>query len=105
MVVLTSIPRSEAEKQEISKSVNLLRSPTATNAVSYRKLHKVTEEAIQQLYWAYRKKADYPGIYLPDEESGHVTTNAILHGLGLVGSTWDRIWIAPGTEISRRYCI
>jgi hypothetical protein len=86
--VLVSTPGNEAEKKENSRSKPYLYCRKIANVGSYQQLYKITAEAIQQLYWACRTKADFPGV-LPDESSGHVTTNAILHGLGLVGSTCD----------------
>jgi len=43
---------------------------------------EVTDEALQRLYWACRKKSDFPGN-VPDESNGFVTTAAVLDGLGI----------------------
>ncbi|OQU95666.1 hypothetical protein CLAIMM_01847 [Cladophialophora immunda] len=47
-------------------------------------MRKVTDEALQRLYWACRRKEDFPGN-LPNESKGTVTTKDILEGLGLIG--------------------
>jgi len=43
---------------------------------------EATDEALQRLYWACRKKSDFPGN-IPDESNGFVTTAAVLDGLGI----------------------
>jgi len=40
------------------------------------------EEALQRLYWACRRRLDFPGN-IPDEFRGVVTTAAVLEGLGI----------------------
>ncbi|KAK5048790.1 hypothetical protein LTR69_011289 [Exophiala sideris] len=42
-----------------------------------------TNEALQQMYWACRLGTGFPGK-IPDESTGVVPTDAILHGLGLM---------------------
>ncbi|KIW11306.1 hypothetical protein PV08_10606 [Exophiala spinifera] len=51
---------------------------------SYCRMRDVYDEAVQRLYWACRRRRDFPGD-VPDESMGAVTTDAILHGLGLIG--------------------
>jgi hypothetical protein len=41
-------------------------------------------EALQQMYWACRRRPDFPGD-VPEEPTGLVTTDAILRELGLMG--------------------
>ncbi|KAJ9612341.1 hypothetical protein H2200_003938 [Cladophialophora chaetospira] len=45
-------------------------------------MQDVIEEAIQRLYWACRDGRGFPGV-VPNEDSGRVSTDAILRGLGL----------------------
>jgi len=45
-------------------------------------MREATDEALQRLYWACRKKSDFPGN-VPDESNGFVTTAAVLDGLGI----------------------
>jgi len=49
----------------------------------YLQMSEVTDEALQRLYWACRRRENFPGD-VPDESKGQITTNAILRGLGLV---------------------
>jgi hypothetical protein len=49
-------------------------------------MREVTKEAIQRLYWACRRKEDFPGD-IPDESTGEITTDSILRGLGLIDSS------------------
>lgn len=57
-------------------------------AYSYWQMREITDEAIQRLYWACRKRAGFPGV-VPRESNGIVPTSAILHGLGLIGPHMD----------------
>jgi len=56
--------------------------------VSYFRMRKVMDEALQRLYWACRRQQGFPGN-LPDETKGPVTTAEILEGLGLIGREMD----------------
>ncbi|KAL2404829.1 hypothetical protein ABEF93_007827 [Exophiala dermatitidis] len=49
----------------------------------YWRMQSVTEEALQRLYWASRRRTGFPGTVC-DESKGYVTTDEILRGLGLV---------------------
>lgn len=46
-------------------------------------MQQVMDEALQQLYWACRRKFGFPGE-IPDESTGVITTDAILKGLGFM---------------------
>ena len=48
----------------------------------YWGMQDIIDEALQRLYWACREGRGFPGV-IPDENSGHVPTDAILRGLGL----------------------
>ncbi|KAK5020899.1 hypothetical protein LTS07_011364 [Exophiala sideris] len=51
-------------------------------------MREVLDEAIQRLYWACRRKTNFPGD-VPDESTGVVTTDVILRGLRLSGPGLD----------------
>lgn len=53
-------------------------------------MREVIDEALQTLYWACREGRGFPGT-IPDESSGHVSTDAILNGLGLTPPAVERI--------------
>jgi hypothetical protein len=46
-------------------------------------MFKVMDKALQQLYWACRRKDGFPGVP-PDEGTGTISTNDILEALGLI---------------------
>ncbi|OAP65376.1 hypothetical protein AYL99_01348 [Fonsecaea erecta] len=48
----------------------------------YYQMREVTDLALQQLYWASRRRTGFPGD-IPDESKGEVSTTEILKGLGL----------------------
>ncbi|KEF61405.1 uncharacterized protein A1O9_02971, partial [Exophiala aquamarina CBS 119918] len=49
----------------------------------YWEMRDIVDEALQSLYWACREGRGFPGV-IPDESNGHVSTDAILRGLGFV---------------------
>jgi hypothetical protein len=51
-------------------------------------MREVTDSALQQLYWACRRRSGFPGE-IPNETSGSVTTANILKGLGLLKPDFD----------------
>lgn len=53
-------------------------------------MREVIDEALQSLYWACREGRGFPGT-IPDETNGHVSTDAILRGLGLIPPAVDRV--------------
>lgn len=53
-------------------------------------MHDIIDEALQSLYWACREGRGFPGV-IPDESNGHVSTDAILRGLGFVPPVVERM--------------
>ena len=53
-------------------------------------MHEIIDEALQNLYWACREGRGFPGT-VPDESTGHVSTDAILHGLGFMPPAVERM--------------
>lgn len=61
-------------------------------------MREVIDEALQSLYWACREGRGFPGT-IPDETNGHVSTDAILRGLGLIPPAVDRVAGAGSASI------
>lgn len=53
-------------------------------------MHEIIDEALQSLYWACREGRGFPGT-VPDENNGHVSTDAILRGLGFLPPAVERV--------------
>lgn len=51
-------------------------------------MREVTDDALQRLYWACRRRSGFPGE-IPDETAGSVTPTDILKGLGLIKPDFD----------------
>lgn len=58
------------------------------------------DQALQTLYWACRQNLGFPGV-IPDESSGHVSTDAILRGLGLSPPSADLSGMPGGRSESQ----
>ena len=51
-------------------------------------MREVTDDALQRLYWASRRRTGFPG-QVPDESMGTVSTTDIMKGLGLIKPEFD----------------
>ncbi|EXJ73640.1 uncharacterized protein A1O5_03402 [Cladophialophora psammophila CBS 110553] len=60
-------------------------------------MRELTDIALQQLYWACRRRTGFPGD-IPDESKGEVSTDDILKGLGLMKPEFDELNFPKETE-------
>jgi hypothetical protein len=91
IVTASAYSRREDVKPETSTSSQghiLLLKFKADSVISYCQMKEATDTAIQQLYWACRRKQGFPG-QIPDESSGQISTTDVLRGLGLLGDDFE----------------
>jgi hypothetical protein len=91
IVTASAYSRREDVKPEtstFSQGHILLLKFKADSVISYCQMKEATDTAIQQLYWACRRKQGFPG-QIPDESNGHVSTTDVLRGLSLLGNDFE----------------
>ncbi|KIW89369.1 uncharacterized protein Z519_10223 [Cladophialophora bantiana CBS 173.52] len=82
--------RPEEERRDTSKRAIL-------ESFGYYQMRELTDVALQQLYWACRRRTGFPGD-IPDESKGGVSTDDILKGLGLMKPEFDELNFPKETE-------
>ncbi|KIX02997.1 uncharacterized protein Z518_06547 [Rhinocladiella mackenziei CBS 650.93] len=76
-------------------------SPVLTSQIKYSQMREAIDKTLQQLYWACRRKEDFPGRP-PDLEKSTVTTNDILEALGLIGSEMNGLNPEESSNMAKR---